>query len=143
MRKLALVFVALTLIAAVAVENTRTTESGLTIVQLEPGVKLVSQPGDYVYVSYTGKLDDGTVFDSSASRPDGNGAPSLLPFKLGAGVVIKGFDEGMLGMSVGDRRKLIIPSKLGYGDQRVGSIPPSSRLTFEVELVRLIRPAAK
>ncbi len=118
----------------------RTTDSGLTIVQLDRAPQLVSQTGDFVYVLYTGKLDDGTIFDSSDKRPDNAQAPTPLIFQLGKGVVIKGFEEGMLGMSVGDRRRLIIPAALGYGDRRTGPIPPDSRLTFEVELVRISRP---
>ncbi|PPD82459.1 hypothetical protein GOBAR_DD20615 [Gossypium barbadense] len=86
--------------------------------------------GDRIKVHYRGKLTDGTVFDSSFERGD------PIEFELGSGQVIKGWDQGLLGMCVGEKRKLKIPAKLGYGDH--GSppkIPGGATLVFDTELV--------
>lgn len=84
--------------------------------------------GDVLLVNYTGKLDDGTVFDTSVGQ-------TPYPFVLGAGEVIPGWDQGLKGMKVGGKRLLIIPAALGYGSQGYGPIPPNATLIFEVELV--------
>jgi FKBP-type peptidyl-prolyl cis-trans isomerase FkpA len=84
-------------------------------------------------VHYTGWLADGTKFDSSHDRRRPFG------FKLGAGQVIKGWDEGVAGMKVGGKRKLVIPAALGYGARGAGGvIPPNAELTFEVELLGVL-----
>ncbi|OGG47514.1 hypothetical protein A3D66_01050 [Candidatus Kaiserbacteria bacterium RIFCSPHIGHO2_02_FULL_50_9] len=80
-------------------------------------------------VNYTGTLQDGTVFDSSASR----GVP--FTFTLGAHEVIQGWDQGLVGMKVGGKRVIVVPPTLGYGDRQIGSIPPDSTLIFMVELL--------
>jgi FKBP-type peptidyl-prolyl cis-trans isomerase FkpA len=85
--------------------------------------------GKSVTVNYTGKLTNGTVFDSSYSRNQ------PFTFTLGAGQVIKGWDEGVVGMKVGGTRELTIPPSLGYGNQAAGSIPPNSTLIFTIQLV--------
>ena len=90
-----------------------------------------AKAGDIILVHYVGTLQDGTKFDSSYYR----GEP--LKFTLGAGQVIKGWDEGLLGMKVGGKRRLVIPPELGYGARAVGSIPPNSTLIFEVELAEV------
>ncbi|KAH9978663.1 hypothetical protein BGW80DRAFT_1280294 [Lactifluus volemus] len=92
-----------------------------------------SQKGDAIKVHYTGKLfSNGNKFDSSLDR----GQP--LPVTLGAGQVIKGWDEGLVGMCVGEKRTLTIPSHMAYGDRGFGSIiPANSALVFDVELVGL------
>jgi FKBP-type peptidyl-prolyl cis-trans isomerase FkpA len=114
-----------------------TTDSGLKYQDLKEGTGDAAKSGDVVEVQYTGWLtDDGTTpgkkFDSSK---DHGGDP--FKFKLGAGRVIKGWDEGVAGMKPGGTRKLIIPSSLGYGDDGSGPIPPKATLIFEVELVRI------
>lgn len=87
-------------------------------------------PGKMVTVHYVGALPDGTVFDASANH----GQP--FTFQLGAGQVIRGWDEGIAGMKVGGKRRLVIPSDLAYGNQAVGGvIPANATLLFEVELV--------
>lgn len=94
--------------------------------------KVKSKKGDSLSMHYTGKLEDGTEFDSSIPR----GQPFV--FTLGSGQVIKGWDQGLLGMCVGEKRKLVIPSDLGYGDR--GSppkIPGGATLVFEVELLKI------
>jgi len=106
------------------------TPSGLKYTDLKMGAGAEAKAGDAVQVHYTGWLVDGTKFDSSrdSNRP--------FRFKLGAGQVIKGWDEGVAGMRVGGKRKLIIPAELGYGRQGAGSvIPPGATLVFEVELL--------
>jgi len=86
--------------------------------------------GDIVVVNYTGILPDGTVFDSSAIQ----GRP--LHFQVGVGYVIKGWDQGLLGMKEGGRRLLVIPPHLAYGESGQGTIPPNATLIFEVELLQ-------
>lgn len=87
--------------------------------------------GDILYVHYHGWLMDSTLFDSSYLREEPFG------FTLGAGQVIAGWDEGLLNMSVGGERQLIVPPSLAYGDRARGPIPANSTLIFEVELVRV------
>jgi len=100
------------------------------IIILEPGSGEEAQDGDAVTVHYKGTLEDGSKFDSSIDR----GKPFV--FTLGAGQVIKGWDTGVKGMKVGEKRKLIIPSSLAYGEQGIpGAIPANATLIFEVELL--------
>ena len=108
--------------------------SGLKITFVSPGVG--AEDGDTVNVLYTGKLQDGTVFD--ASEKHGN---EPIEFMLGKGMVIKGWDEGIKGMQVGEKRVLVIPPAIAYGAQGAGGgvIPPNATLTFDVELVGLKR----
>jgi len=107
-----------------------TTPSGLTYDVLQAGTGAVATSGKKVTVHYTGWLTDGKKFDSSVDR----GRP--FPFQLGAGQVIRGWDEGVAGMKVGEKRKLTIPSNLAYGDRGFpGAIPPGATLIFEVELL--------
>ncbi len=109
-----------------------TTKSGLKYIDLKEGTGAEAKAGDTVEVHYTGWLKDGTKFDSSLDR----GEP--FSFKLGARMVIKGWDEGVAGMKVGGKRKLIIPPDLGYGKRGAGDkIPPNSELIFEVELLKV------
>lgn len=107
------------------------TASGLRYEDLTIGNgKKASGRGETVFVHYTGWLEDGTRFDSSHDR----GEP--LEFSLGAGLVIAGWDEGMVGMRAGGRRKLTVPPELGYGARGAGNvIPPNARLIFEIELL--------
>ncbi len=85
--------------------------------------------GDHLSMHYVGTLLDGTKFDSSVDR----GQP--FEFTLGAGEVIQGWDEGIVGMKVGGKRRLVIPASMAYGNQSVGLIPANSTLVFEVELL--------
>jgi FKBP-type peptidyl-prolyl cis-trans isomerase FkpA len=106
------------------------TQSGLKYADLKTGTGDEAKPGNKVAVHYTGWLKDGKKIDSSLDRQ----AP--FEFDLGAGQVIKGWDEGVAGMKVGGKRKLIIPSQLAYGERgTAGVIPPNAELTFEVELL--------
>jgi FKBP-type peptidyl-prolyl cis-trans isomerase len=111
-------------------EVVSTTASGLKIIELQIGNGAEAKAGQKVSVHYSGFLEDGQKFDSSLDR----GQP--FDFKLGAGQVIKGWDEGVAGMKVGGKRRLVIPSKLGYGERGAGgAIPPNATLVFEVELL--------
>ncbi|OGE31361.1 peptidylprolyl isomerase [Candidatus Daviesbacteria bacterium RIFCSPHIGHO2_01_FULL_44_29] len=85
--------------------------------------------GDHIVIHYKGTLEDGSEFDSSYKRGQ--------PFKtrIGVGQVIEGWDMGVVGMKIGGKRKLTIPSQLAYGDQEIGTIPANSTLFFEVELI--------
>lgn len=97
------------------------------------GTGAVAEPGDSVTVNYVGSLTNGTVFDASA-----NHGTTGFTFNLGAGQVIKGWDEGIVGMKVGGKRKLVIPADLAYGSQSpAASIPANSTLVFEVELLNV------
>jgi FKBP-type peptidyl-prolyl cis-trans isomerase FkpA len=109
------------------------TKSGLQYVDQKVGNGGTAKKGDTVVVHYTGWLKDGKKFDSSKDRE------KPFTFELGAGKVIKGWDEGVAGMKVGGKRKLIIPPELGYGDREVGDglIPANSTLIFEVELLKI------
>ncbi|HEV2296358.1 MAG TPA: FKBP-type peptidyl-prolyl cis-trans isomerase [Tepidisphaeraceae bacterium] len=111
------------------------TPSGLTIITVSEG-DAVAQAGDVVWVHYTGKLADGTKFDSSRDHLETQ--VSGIEFQLGAGHVIKGWDEGVTGMKVGEKRTLIIPPQLGYGEKGAGGvIPGGATLTFDIELMGL------
>ncbi len=108
------------------------TASGLLIEELVVGTGDIAGAGQRVTVHYTGWLTDGTKFDSSKDRND------PFAFGLGQGQVIRGWDEGVQGMKIGGRRKLTIPSDLGYGARGAGGvIPPNATLVFEVELLEL------
>jgi FKBP-type peptidyl-prolyl cis-trans isomerase len=106
------------------------TNSGLEYTETLAGTGAQAVAGKTVSVHYTGKLTNGKVFDSSLTR----GTP--IEFKLGAGRVIKGWDEGIALMKVGGKATLTIPPELGYGERGAGGvIPPNATLIFEVELV--------
>jgi peptidylprolyl isomerase len=111
-----------------------TTASGVRFTDTKPGTGAEAKPGQTASVHYTGWLDSGGAkgakFDSSLDR----GEP--FEFKLGAGQVIRGWDDGVAGMKVGGKRTLIIPPELGYGANGAGGvIPPNATLIFEVELL--------
>jgi FKBP-type peptidyl-prolyl cis-trans isomerase len=110
-----------------------TSTSGLIIEDLVTGNGAEAKgPGQYVTVHYTGWLTDGKEFDSSRRRSDPFGFP------LGVGMVIPGWDQGVVGMRVGGKRKLTIPPDLGYGARGAGGvIPPNATLVFEVELLEI------
>ena len=109
-----------------------TTESGLQYIDLVVGTGRQAELGDTATVHYTGWLADGKKFDSSIDRKE------PFSFRVGAGQVIKGWDEGVGTMKVGGKRKLTIPPQLGYGARGAGNvIPPNATLTFDVELLGL------
>lgn len=101
----------------------------LQVVDEKIGTGSAVKSGDTVQINYVGTLTNGTKFDASADH----GGPFTT--QIGVGQVIKGWDEGIIGMKVGGKRKLVIPPSLGYGDQSVGNIPPNSTLIFQVQLV--------
>ncbi len=108
------------------------TRSGLKYLEVKSGTGAMAKSGDTVDVHYTLWNQTGKKIDSSLDRRQ------PFTFKLGAGHVIKGFDEGVMGMRVGGKRKLIVPANLGYGANGAGTdIPPNSVLIFEVELLRV------
>lgn len=113
-------------------EKIVTTKSGLQLVDLATGTGRKAHVGETAVVHYTGWLTNGTKFDSSKDRN------KPFAFQLGAGRVIKGWDEGVVGMQIGGTRKLIIPPHLGYGARGAGHvIPPNATLIFEVQLLDL------
>jgi len=102
----------------------------LQVTDLVVGTGETAVAGSTVTVHYRGTLTNGQLFDSSLTREP-------LTFKLGARRVIKGWDQGLVGMKVGGKRQLIIPPRLGYGSKAVGDIPPDSHLIFDVELLQV------
>ena len=116
----------------VSINEMTRTPSGLYYQDLGEGGGATAEPGDRVAVHYTGWLPSGEKFDSSRDLGQ------LFVFQVGAGNVIKGWDEGVAGMRVGGRRRLVIPPELGYGAEGYpGAIPPNSPLIFDVELVEI------
>ncbi|RYX85336.1 FKBP-type peptidyl-prolyl cis-trans isomerase [bacterium] len=112
-----------------ATPATRTTKSGLKITDLKIGTGAKAVAGKTVSVNYKGTLTNGKMFDQSYGR-------GPFQFGLGSGQVIKGWDEGVAGMKVGGKRKLVIPASLGYGAAGAGGvIPPNATLVFTVELL--------
>lgn len=133
----------LVVVAAVGAAATTASESGSggNSKRLQIGVKRRvencqsrSRKGDVLHMHYRGTLEDGTEFDSSYNRGD------PLTFTLGSGQVIRGWDQGLLAMCVGEKRKLVIPPELAYGSRGAPpTIPGDATLTFEVELVKIDR----
>jgi peptidylprolyl isomerase len=107
------------------------TASGLKYIDLVVGNGAAPATGKNVVVHYTGYLTDSTKFDSSVDRNE------ALVFTIGVGQVIKGWDEGLMSMKAGGKRKLIIPPQLGYGERGIGPIPPNAELIFDVELLEV------
>lgn len=131
---LALFTLSLAMTSVVAQKEAKviTTKTGLKYIDEKEGTGETAKSGDTVQVHYTGRLKDGKKFDSSVDR----GQP--FEFPLGAGRVIKGWDEGVAGMKIGGKRKLIIPAELGYGARGAGGvIPPNAELHFDVELLKI------
>jgi FKBP-type peptidyl-prolyl cis-trans isomerase len=123
--------------AAPAVAATAPAETGqLQVLDEVVGTGATVQAGDQITVNYVGALSDGKVFDASANH----GGPAT--FVIGVGQVIPGWDQGVIGMKEGGKRKLVIPASLAYGDQGVpNAIPGGATLTFEIELVKVTHPA--
>jgi peptidylprolyl isomerase len=118
----------------IKVNQEYTTATGLkyTVTELGKGKKV--EVGDKVSVHYTGKLTNGTKFDSSKDRNQ------PFSFKVGAGQVIRGWDEGLRLLNVGDKAVFTIPPTIGYGDRDMGTIPPNSTLIFDIEVLDAVAP---
>ena len=113
-----------------------TTGSGLQITKtVEGSGAAVTTVGSNVTVNYTGMFDNGKTFSSSIDPATGKATP--IPFTLGVRQVIPGWDEGLMGMKVGEKRHLVIPSSLAYGPKGYLSIPGNATLTFDVQLVSI------
>ena len=121
---------AVMLIAVSCSKEKQTMNNGLVIEDIKIGDGQEVEKFNIVTVNYTGLLENGTKFDSSLN-------PGRTPFRftVGAGQVIKGWDEGLMGMKVGGKRKLTIPPELGYGSRDNGPIPANSTLIFEIDLL--------
>ena len=123
---------AVMLIAVSCSKEKQTMSNGLVIEDLKIGDGQQVEKFNIVTVNYTGLLENGTKFDSSLN-------PGRTPFRftVGAGQVIKGWDEGLMGMKIGGKRKLTIPPELGYGSRDNGPIPANSTLIFEIDLLTI------
>lgn len=110
--------------------NMTKTSTGLYYQDTPAGTGATAVAGNHVTVHYTGYLPNGTTIDTSIGK-------TAFGFTLGAGSVIKGWDEGMVGMRVGGTRKLVIPAELGYGGAAVGPIPANSVLVFQIQLISI------
>ena len=121
---------AVMLIAVSCSKEKQTMNNGLVIEDIKIGDGQEVEKFNIVTVNYTGLLEDGTKFDSSL-----NPGRSPFRFTVGAGQVIKGWDEGLMGMKVGGKRELTIPPELGYGSRDNGPIPANSTLIFEIDLL--------
>jgi FKBP-type peptidyl-prolyl cis-trans isomerase len=112
------------------------TTNGLQITTVAEGAGEQAKSGDTVSVHYTGMLTNGTVFDSNVDPKFGH--PEPFSFTLGQNRVIAGWEQGVLGMKKGEKRHLVIPSDLAYGDRGAGAlIPPNATLEFDVELLAI------
>ncbi len=131
MNRLLASFVLIGLVGCGGGEESPTGPTSLTVEDLVVGTGATAVAGDTVTVHYVGTLLNGTKFDSSydAGRP--------FTFKIGAGQVIAGWDQGVPGMKVGGKRRLTIPPSLGYGNQAVGPIPANSTLRFDIDLLSI------
>lgn len=125
-----IITLAVFLFAVSCSKEKQTMSNGLQIEDIKIGEGSEVKKFDIVTVNYTGTLEDGTKFDSSLN-------PGRTPFRftVGAGQVIKGWDEGLMGMKVGGKRKLTIPPELGYGSRDNGPIPANSILIFDIDLL--------
>lgn len=121
---------AVMLIAVSCSKEKQTMSNGLAVEDVKIGDGQEVEKFNIVTVNYTGLLEDGTKFDSSL-----NPGRSPFRFTVGAGQVIKGWDEGLMGMKIGGKRKLTIPPELGYGSRDNGPIPANSILIFEIDLL--------
>ncbi len=125
-----LIVIGIAMAVDLKLNNQKMNKQGVQIEILKEGAGAVAKNGDIVSVHYVGTLENGTKFDSSVDR----GVP--FEFTLGAGQVIPGWEIGVEGMKVGEKRKLTIPSLLAYGERGAGNvIPPNATLIFEVELL--------
>ncbi len=122
------------LLAALCAGCSKLTEPTGDLPTVNANLGTVVKAGDEVEVHYTGTLTDGTKFDSSRDRNE------TFKFVLGAGQVIKGWDEGVAGMKVGEKKKLTVPPNLGYGAREMGKIPANSTLLFDIEVIG-VKPA--
>ena len=125
-----IITLAILLITVSCSKEKQTMSNGLVIEDIKIGEGQEVEKFNIVTVNYTGLLEDGTKFDSSL-----NPGRTPLRFTVGAGQVIKGWDEGLIGMKVGGKRKLTIPPELGYGSRDNGPIPANSTLIFEIDLL--------
>ena len=125
-----IITLAILLITVSCSKEKQTMSNGLVIEDIKIGEGQEVEKFNIVTVNYTGLLEDGTKFDSSLN-------PGRTPFRftVGAGQVIKGWDEGLIGMKIGGKRKLTIPPELGYGSRDNGPIPANSTLIFEIDLL--------
>jgi len=124
---------------ALAARESRVYPDGMTIIvtRRAKNCTRAAQNGDTLYVHYTGTLEDGTVFDSSYNR----GQP--WSFRMGTNDAIQGYNVGLFGMCVGEKRQLIVPPSLGYGSRGLpgAGIPPNVDMYFDDELMQIVRPS--
>jgi FKBP-type peptidyl-prolyl cis-trans isomerase len=117
-------------------QNMQNTQAeGVKVTIIKEGTGDVAKTGDTVAMNYTGTLADGTVFDSNIDPKFGHVQPFI--FTIGGGQVIKGWDVGVAGMKVGEKRTLVIAPEFAYGANGIGPIPPNATISFNVELLQI------
>ena len=142
MKSLAVIFICALAAAGCSSTTSPTDPVAFTQLDLRLGTGTEAAAGNTLTVNYTGWLFDNSKTDQKGIQFDTSVGRAEFSFQLGVGQVIKGWDQGLVGMKVGGQRRLVVPPSLAYGEFRNGPIPPNSTLVFEIELIDVVAPAA-
>ena len=142
MKSLAVIFICALAAAGCSSTTSPTDPVAFTQLDLRLGTGTEAAAGNTLTVNYTGWLFDNSKTDQKGIQFDTSVGRAEFSFQLGVGQVIKGWDQGLIGMKVGGQRRLVVPPSLAYGEFRNGPIPPNSTLVFEIELIGVVAAAA-